>query len=64
MVFAAMDTTSNSLARTLQCLVECPAVQQRLRAELIEAFHGGELDYDTLMSLPYLSAVCRETLRL
>lgn len=64
MVFAAMDTTSNSLARTLQCLAECPAVQQRLRAELIETFHGGELSYDTLMSLPYLSAVCRETLRL
>ena len=64
MVFAAMDTTSNSLARTLQCLADRPDVQQRLRAEIIEAFHGGELDYETLMNLPYLSAVCRETLRL
>ena len=64
MVFAAMDTTSNSLARTFQCLAEHPEVQQRLRAEVIEAFHGGDLDYDALMSLPYLNAVCRETLRL
>lgn len=63
-MFAAMDTTSNTLARILLSLAENPAVQQRLRTEIIDAFHGGELDYDHLMSLPYLNAVCRETLRL
>ena len=42
-----------------------PDVQQKLRAELVEATSGGtvDLDYDDLTKLPYLDAVCRETLR-
>lgn len=59
-----MDTTSNALARTLHLLSEHPAVQQCLREELMAAFDGEDLSYDTLVSLPYLDAVCRETLRL
>ena len=60
-----MDTTSNALSRIMHFLAEYPAVQEKLRAEILEATDGGQhdLDYDRLMKLPYLDAVCRETLR-
>ena len=40
-------------------------VQDRLRKEVSEARakHGGDLDHDTLINLPFLDAVCHETLR-
>ncbi|KAI0754321.1 cytochrome P450 [Daedaleopsis nitida] len=63
-ILAAMDTTSTALASTLQLLAEHPDVQMKLRSEIVEASNGEDLDYDTLVSLPYLDAVCRETLRL
>ncbi|KAI0355250.1 cytochrome P450 [Trametes cingulata] len=63
-IFAAMDTTSNALATTLSLLAQHPDVQEKLRKEILEASNGGDLDYDQLVSLPYLDAVCRETLRL
>ncbi|KAL1946289.1 hypothetical protein VTO73DRAFT_15416 [Trametes versicolor] len=64
-IFAAMDTTSNAMARTLQLLAEHPQVQTKLRREIVDAKVGGNhLDYDQLHALPYLDAVCRETLRL
>ena len=61
-----MDTTSNALARTLQLLAEHPDVQDKMRAELFEAANSQieDISYDQLVSLPYLDAVCRETLRL
>ena len=57
-----MDTTSNALARTLDLLAKHPDVQDKLRAEILEAIreHGSELPYDVLTELPYLDAVCRE----
>ncbi len=60
-----MDTTSNALSRILHLLSQNPDAQQKLRAELLEATNGGKTDlgYDDLMKLPYLDAVCRETLR-
>ena len=60
-----MDTTSNALSRILHQLSLHPDVQNKLRAEIVEATAGGttDLDYDTLMGLPYLDAVCRETMR-
>ncbi len=60
-----MDTTSNALSRILHLLSQNPDAQQRLRAELLEATNGGttDLGYDDLTKLPYLDAVCRETLR-
>ncbi|KAI0716897.1 cytochrome P450 [Earliella scabrosa] len=67
LIFAAMDTTSNALSITLLLLSEHPEVQQKLRDEILAAHDrsgGGMLDYDTLVALPYLDAVCRETLRL
>lgn len=66
-IIAAMDTTSSALAQTLQLLAKHPDVQQKLRMEILDAFaarEGEDLDYDALTALPYLDAVCRETLRL
>ena len=62
---AGTDTTSNALSRTLHLLSLRPDVQDRLRDELRAACEDNdELTYDQLVSLPYLEAVCRETLRL
>lgn len=61
-----MDTTSSALSRILLLLADHQDVQDKLRAELIEAKKNNgdqELGYDKLVSLPYLDAVCRETLR-
>lgn len=59
-----MDTTSNALARILHLLSINPEVQDKLRDEISKARReGGDLDYETLFSLPYLDAVLRETLR-
>lgn len=61
-----MDTTSGALSRILSQLANHPEVQIKLREEIIGALgvHNQELSYDQLVSLPYLDAVCRETLRL
>ncbi|EKM49765.1 uncharacterized protein PHACADRAFT_265429 [Phanerochaete carnosa HHB-10118-sp] len=65
LVLAATDTTSNALARTLHLLSERQDVQDKVRAELVQASPDGEhIPYDQLVDLPYLDAVCRETLRL
>lgn len=65
LIFGATDTTSNALSKTFQLLAEHPDVQDKLRAELRAA--GGadhDIPYDALVSLPYMDAICRETLRL
>ncbi|OBZ67636.1 Docosahexaenoic acid omega-hydroxylase CYP4F3 [Grifola frondosa] len=65
LTFAAMDTTSNALAQTLHLLAQHPDVQEKLRKEILEAQENGEdIPYDELTRLPYLDAVCRESLRL
>lgn len=67
LVFAAMDTTSSALARTLHLLSEHQDVQNKLREEVSNGYkssESGTLDYDALHELPYLEAVCRETLRM
>lgn len=64
--FAATDTTSTALMHILQLLAQHQDVQSRVREEIIEARNalGGEcIPHDELMALPYLDAVCRETLR-
>ncbi|OSX59529.1 hypothetical protein POSPLADRAFT_1048841 [Postia placenta MAD-698-R-SB12] len=63
-ILGAMDTTSNILSRTLQNLAARPEMQDRLRNEVMAAYSGEDLTYDEVMQLPYLDAVCRETLRL
>jgi hypothetical protein len=66
LTFAAMDTTSSALSRILYLLSTNQEAQERLRQEIRTAKkeYGPDLDYDTLSSLPYLDAICRETLRL
>lgn len=61
-----MDTTSNALSRIIHTLSENQDAQDKLRKEIIDAQKeaDGDLDYDTLHELPYMEAVCRETLRL
>lgn len=60
-----MDTTSNALSRILHLLAENQDAQNKIRAELMEAAGDGEdIPYGQLVDLPYLDAVCRETLRL
>ena len=46
-------------------LTEHQDAQDKVRAELLEVAPAGEdIPYETLVSLPYLDAICRETLRL
>lgn len=61
-----MDTTANAMSRMIHTLSEDQDAQDRLRKEIINAQKesDGDLDYDTLHELPYLEAVCRESLRL
>ncbi|KAJ3511914.1 hypothetical protein NLJ89_g3825 [Agrocybe chaxingu] len=67
LTFAATDTTSSALSRILHLLAANKECQDRVRQEIRQAkeHNGGhDIDYDTLVSLPYLDAICRETLRL
>ncbi|PPR00377.1 hypothetical protein CVT24_004439, partial [Panaeolus cyanescens] len=63
---AGMDTTSNALSRCIWLLAQHPDIQAKLRKEIkqAKASAGGDIGFDELVSLPYLDAVCRETLRL
>lgn len=64
-MFAGHDTTSSALSHILFCLVQYPEAQDRLRKEIASSgILKGEVVYDDLMGLPFLDAVCRETLRL
>ena len=65
LLFAGTDTTSSALSRTLHLLAQNQDVQQKLREELASVdAAGGQVDFETLNALPYLEAVCRESLRL
>ncbi|KAJ4480000.1 cytochrome P450 [Lentinula aciculospora] len=66
-IFAAMDTTSSGMSRILHLLALHPEVQDKMREEIVKARRerqGSQFSYDELVGLPYLDAVCRETLRL
>ena len=63
LTFAATDTTSGALARILSLLSIHQDVQNKLRQEIRKARESGDLGYNELVALPYLDAVCRETLR-
>ncbi|CAE6414136.1 unnamed protein product [Rhizoctonia solani] len=62
LIFAGHETTSGALSRILHLLAMNQSTQDRLRTELLEA--PAQLTYDDLHNLPYLDALCRETLRL
>jgi cytochrome P450 len=65
LIFTATDTTSGAIARLLHLLALHPHVQDRLRAEVIEAYHHQDeaIDFNNVSALPYMDAVIRETLR-
>jgi cytochrome P450 len=67
LIFAATDTTSTALSRIVHLLATHQEVQDKLRQEITGALRdksGQEFSYDELVSLPFLDAICRETLRL
>ncbi|KAF9027549.1 cytochrome P450 [Hymenopellis radicata] len=66
LIFTATDTAAGAMARALAQLAGSPCAQQKLRSELLDARKagGGKLSYDAMQALPYLDAVCRESLRL
>jgi cytochrome P450 len=67
LIFVATDTTSSAISRIIHTLALHPDAQEKLRTELKEARDANdseELPHDQLVSLPYLEAICRETLRL
>ena len=63
-----MDTTSSALSRILWLLANHQDVQDKLRFEIRGAqkqkTDSADIPYDELVNLPYLDAVCRESLRL
>ena len=65
-LMAGFETTSSLLTFVSYVLAVHPEVQEKLRQEIQEAKDNNEgvLEYDTLMSLPYLEAVINETLRM
>ncbi|TDL16042.1 cytochrome P450 [Rickenella mellea] len=65
LTFAANDTTSSAMSRILHVLSLHPEAQDKLRDEVKSLKSDpDETSYDNVMALPYLDAVCRETLRL
>ncbi|TDL20046.1 cytochrome P450, partial [Rickenella mellea] len=63
-IFGGYDTVTSATSRILHQLVLHVDVQNTLREEITDAIRtNGQLDYDTVMSLPLLDAVCRETMR-
>ena len=65
LTFVATDTTSSALARIIHLLSTHQDVQSELRQEIVDArSRHGNFGYEELVALPYLDAVCRESLRL
>ena len=64
-ILTSVRQTSGAITRILHLLSDNPAIQQRLRREIID--HGITKSVPTsedLNSLPYLDAIIKETLRL
>jgi len=65
LIFTATDTTSNALSRILYTLSIHQGAQDKLREEVLASrTTHGDIPYDELNALPFMDAVCRETLRL
>ena len=63
---AALDTSSAILATLMYCLAKNPEVQEKLFDEVEDALaqtDSGELDYNTVQTLPYMDMVIHEALR-
>lgn len=62
LLLAGHETTASAMVWMLYWIHYLPEVQQKLRAELAEL--GSNLDPMAIAQLPYLTAVCQETLRI
>ncbi len=62
LLFAGHETTASALAWALYWIAQLPDVRSKLRAELDRL--SPDADPMTIARLPYLSAICQETLRL
>ncbi|HEY9663220.1 MAG TPA: cytochrome P450 [Allocoleopsis sp.] len=62
LLIAGHETTATALAWAFYWIHQLPAVQQALRAELDQC--GRTADLMTIARLPYLNALCNETLRI
>ena len=47
-------------------MAQYPDMQDKLRGEIVQAQaeHGFDIPYNVLADLPYMDAICRESLRL
>ncbi|TPX35078.1 hypothetical protein SmJEL517_g02413 [Synchytrium microbalum] len=63
-VFAGHDTTASSIGWTLAFLSMSPEKLDRARKEVIQTVGKGSLTYENLLTMPYLEACVKETLRL
>ncbi|KAJ7668008.1 cytochrome P450 [Mycena rosella] len=61
-IVAGHETTATTLTFTLWELARQPAIQDRLRAEVLS--HGRDLSYDNIQKLEFLDAIVKEGLRL
>ena len=64
LLFAATDTTSHMMSQVLELLAAHTDIQEKVRSEILASRGGQDVAYDQLQLLPYLDAVCKETLRL
>ncbi|MEC4805803.1 MAG: cytochrome P450 [Jaaginema sp. PMC 1079.18] len=62
LLFLGHETTASSLAWAFYWLYHLPHIRQKLQQEIAEL--GTNYTPEELVSLPYLNAVCQETLRL
>lgn len=62
LLFAGHETTATALAWALYWVHHIPEVRQKLLEELVTL--GGNPDPNAITKLPYLNAVCSETLRI
>ena len=60
---AGFDTSSNMMTACLFFLARNPDVQERLFHEVNDADFNERMDYNTVMSLPYLDMVVHESMR-
>ena len=61
---AGHETTANALSWTMELLMRHPEVMQKCRGELATVLNGREPEASDLHSLPYLTMVIEESMRL
>ena len=64
LVGAGAETTGSTLEHIFYGVLANPAILRRLKSELSDTAAKGDLTFDQLKDLPYLSAVIKEGLRL